>query len=95
MMKTRSALALLAVLLSAAGGHAQAFKDLPGVVRSDATEEYSGRDAVVCEQRVDVPRNSSSRWMPRNVYVCNDNGMTSSSTRLPPNSLRALRGLGY
>ncbi|WP_411033922.1 hypothetical protein [Shinella sp. BYT-45] len=94
-MKTRTVLALLAVLMSASAGQAQVFKDLPGVVPSDATEEYSGRDAVVCEQRVHVPRSSNSRWMPRNIYVCERNGITTSSTRLPPSSERALRGLDW
>lgn len=95
MMKTRIALAVLVVLTAPFGGHAQVFKDLPGVVPSDATEEYMNKGSVVCEQRLDVPRSTDSRWMPRNVYVCEDNGITSSSTRLPPSSVRALRGLGY
>lgn len=94
-MKTRATLALLAVLASAPFGHAQVFNDLPGVVPSDATDEYRSKGTAVCEQKVDVPRNDGSRWMPRNVYVCEQNGISASSTRLPPNSERALRGLGY
>jgi hypothetical protein len=94
-MKIPAILALLAALLPAAAGQAQAFKDLPGVVPSDATEEYSNRNAMKCRQGVEVPRSTSSRWMPRNVYVCEENGITSSSTRLPPSSIRALRGLNW
>ena len=94
-MKTRATLALLAVLASACVGQAQVFKDLPGVVAADATEEYSGGKAANCTQSVEVPHSTSSRWMPRDVYVCEQNGITSSSTRLPPSSIRALRGLNW
>lgn len=94
-MKTRAALALIAILVFAPAVNAQAFKDLPGVVPSDATDEYRSKNNVVCEQQVDVPRSGGSRWMPRNVYVCDKNGISSSSTILPPSSERALRGLGY
>ena len=94
-MKTRATLALLAVLASACVGQAQVFKDLPGVIPSDATDEYKNSNTAVCEQKVDVPRSTDSHWMPRNVYVCETNGISASSTRLPPNSQRALRGLGY
>ncbi len=94
-MKTPAALALLTILTSALPGQAQVFKDLPGVVASDATEEYSNRNAATCTLQVDVPRSTSSRWMPRDVYVCEQNGMASSSTRLPPSSIRALRGLNW
>ena len=94
-MKTRAALALLAMLMSASVGQAQAFKDLPGVVASDATEEYSNKNTATCRQSVNVPRSTSSSWMPRDVYVCEQNGITSSSTRLPPSSIRALRGLNW
>ncbi len=94
-MKTRAALALFSILMSAPMGQAQVFKDLPGVVASDATEEYSGGKAANCTQSVEVPHSTSSRWMPRDVYVCEQNGITSSSTRLPPSSIRALRGLNW
>ncbi len=94
-MKTRATLALLAILMSAPLGQAQVFKDLPGVVPSDATDEYSNKGAANCTQSVEVPRSTSSRWMPRDVYVCEKNGITSSSTRLPPSSIRALRGLNW
>ena len=94
-MKSRAALALLASLAFAPLAQAEAFKDLPGVVASDATEEYSSRGAADCTQKVHVPRNGSENWMPRDVYVCKQNGITSSSTRLPPSSIRALRGLNW
>ncbi|OJU84605.1 MAG: hypothetical protein BGO06_05510 [Shinella sp. 65-6] len=94
-MKTRAILAVLAILLSAPAGQAQAFKDLPGVVPSDATEEYSNRNDANCTLSVEVPRSTSSRWMPRDVYVCEKNGIKSSSTRPPPSSIRALRGLNW
>ncbi len=94
-MKTPAIFALLAILMSALPGQAQVFKDLPGVVASDATEEYSNRNAATCTQQVEVPHSTSSRWMPRDVYVCEQNGITSSSTRLPPSSIRALRGLNW
>ncbi|MBN9056595.1 MAG: hypothetical protein J0H80_23165 [Rhizobiales bacterium] len=94
-MKTPAILALLAALLPAAAGQAQAFKDLPGVVPSDATEEYSNRNDANCTLSVEVPRSTSSRWMPRDVYVCEKNGIKSSSTRPPPSSIRALRGLNW
>lgn len=94
-MSTRATLALLALLASVSVGQAQVFKDLPGVVPSDATDEYKSSNTAVCQQKVDVPRDTDSRWMPRNVYVCETNGISASSTRLPPNSQRALRGLGY
>lgn len=91
-MKTRAALALLALLMSAVGGQAQVYKDLPGVVPSDATAEYSGKNATTCQLRVEVPSQDSSRWMPRNVYVCEKNGITSTGTRLPTSRERELRG---
>ena len=94
-MKTRAALALLALLMPAPMGHAQVFKDLPGVVASDAREEYAGKDAASCTKEVVTQRNGNTRWMPRDVYVCEQNGLTSSSTKLPPSSIRALRGLEY
>ena len=94
-MKTRATLALLAILMSAPLGQAQVFKDLPGVVPSDATEEYSNKDAPRCTQQVEVPSSDRTHWMPRDVYVCEKNGITSSSTRLPPSSIRALRGLNW
>ena len=92
-MKTRTALVLLAILVSAYTGQAQAFKDLPGVVPSDATEEYSNKDAPRCTQQVEVPSSDRTHWMPRSVYVCEKNGMTWSSTQPPPSSIRTLRGL--
>ena len=94
-MKTRAALAILAVLMSVSGGQAQAFKDLPGVVPSDATEEYSNRNTVVCEQRIEVPPSSRSNWMPRNVYVCEQNGVTSTGTHMPLSRERSMRGLDW
>lgn len=94
-MNKRPVLALLAILLPAASGQAQVFKDLPGVVASEASDEYSNKDAAACTRRVDVPRSSSSRWMPRDIYVCEQNGVSASSTRLPPSSIRVLRGLNW
>ena len=94
-MKTRTALALLAVLASATAGQAQVFKDLPGVTPSDATDEYKSRGQVVCEQTIGMTRDRDFRWMPRNMYVCEKNGVTASGSILPPSSVRALRGLGY
>lgn len=94
-MKTRATLALLALLLSAAGGQAQVFKDLPGVTPSDATDEYKSKGQVACEPTVGYSRDRDFRWMPRNMYVCERNGITASGTALPPSSVRALRGLGY
>ena len=69
------------------------FKDLPGVVPSDATEEYSNKDAPRCTQQVEVPSSDRTHWMPRSVYVCEKSGMTWSSTQPPPSSIRTLRGL--
>ena len=92
-MKTRAALVLLAILAAASAVQAQSFKDLPGVVPSDATEEYSNKNGLNCTQKVEVPHGGSSRWMPRHVYVCEKNGITSSSTLPPPSSIRTLRGL--
>ncbi|MCJ8054055.1 hypothetical protein GB928_007760 [Shinella curvata] len=94
-MKTRATLFLLAFLASAAGAQAQAFKDLPGVAPSDATDEYRHSGRVVCEQTVGASRSRDNRWIPRNIYVCEQNGVTASGTYLPPSSIRALRGLGY
>jgi hypothetical protein len=95
-MIARTSLAVLAVLMSVSGGQAQAFKDLPGVVPSDATEEYSDKNPVVCELQVEVPPSSSnSRWMPRNVYVCKQNGVTFSGTRTPLSRERSLRGMTW
>jgi hypothetical protein len=94
-MKIRAALLLVSILAPVPAVQAQVFNDLPGVVASDATQAYSGKSPVVCEQQVDVRRSGSRHWLPRDVYVCEKNGISSSSTVLPPSSIRALRGLGY
>ncbi|UPA24902.1 hypothetical protein [Shinella oryzae] len=94
-MKISAALVMIAVLASPPVAQAQVFENLPGVVPSDATDAYSNKGDIVCEQKVDVRRSGSRHWLPRDVYVCEKNGISSSSTVLPPSSIRALRGLGY
>jgi hypothetical protein len=94
-MKIRAALVMIAVLASPPVVQAQVFENLPGVVPSDATDAYSSKGDVVCEQKVDVRPSGSRHWLPRDVYVCEKNGISSTSTALPPSSIRALRGLGY
>ena len=93
-MTIRAALALLALLLPLSVGQAQTFKDLPGVVPSDAREEYSG-SGTTCELQVSVPSSSSSRWMPRNIYVCEKNGVTTTGTQLPLSRERSMRGMDW
>lgn len=91
-MKTRMAPVLMAALLAASGAGAQVFKDLPGVV---PTEEYEHRDKPKCEASLEQREPTDSDWMPRTVYTCTQNGITSRSTRLPLSRDRAMRGLDW
>jgi hypothetical protein len=91
-MKTRMALVLMAALLAASGAGAQVFKDLPGVV---PTEEYEQRDQMKCEASLERPDLYGSDRMPRTIYTCTQNGITTSSTRMPLSRDRAMRGLDW